>query len=186
MVEVDRGDDADGRGLDDVCGVQHPAEPDFEQQEIGRGLGEGDEGGGGGHLEEGDRLAGVGGLHALEDFGEVILGDQLARQADALGEADEVGRGEDVDLEARRLGDGPQVGDGRALAVGAGDMDHRRQAALGMAQRGREATHAAEGEVDTLGMQGAQALQRRVVRSQVVAHRRGLRRPFAPVPWSGS
>ena len=31
-------------------------------------------------------------------------------------------------LQARRLGDGAQIGDGRALAVGAGHMDHRRQA----------------------------------------------------------
>ena len=40
---------------------------------------------------------------------------------------------------AQGLGDGADEGDQRALAVGAGDMDHGRQAALGMV-KGREQT----------------------------------------------
>ena len=40
-----------------------------------------------------------------------------------------------MDSPARRFEHGAHEGDGRALAVGAGDMDHRRQMELGRAQR---------------------------------------------------
>ena len=54
---------------------------------------------------------------------------------------------------ARGFQDRAQEGDGRALAVRAGDMDHRRQFALGMLERGEQALHAIERQVDALGMQ---------------------------------
>ena len=62
----------------------------------------------------------------------------------------------------RSLQHGAHEGDGRSLAVGAGDMDHRRQPALGMAERIEDAPHAAERQVDALGMQREQARQDRV------------------------
>ena len=65
VVDGDRGDDGEARPVDDVGGVEAAAEPDLEQREVGRGLGHREEGGGGGDLEEGDRLAGVRGLAAF-------------------------------------------------------------------------------------------------------------------------
>ena len=46
--------------------------------------------------------------------------------------------------------------DGRALAVGAGDMDHRRQTAFGMTERREQALDAAERQIDPLRMQRQQ------------------------------
>ena len=54
------------RPVDDVGRVEPAAEADLEQRAVGRRLGHGEEGGGGGDLEEGDRRAGVRRLAALE------------------------------------------------------------------------------------------------------------------------
>ena len=104
----------------------------------------------------------VGGLAALEQRGERVLVDQAAGEADALVEAGEVRRGVDVDAGAAGLEAGAQRGDDRALAVGAGDVDDRRQPALGMAERGEEPLDAAEREVDDLGVQRRQPVEDRV------------------------
>ena len=73
--------------------------------------------------------------------------------AKPLVEANQIWRRIDVHALARRFEDGAHEGDGRALAVGAGDMDHRRQMALRMIERGEDARHAIEPKVDALGMQ---------------------------------
>ncbi len=95
VVVGDGGDDADGGLADHVGGVQPPAEPDFQQQQVGatgiRLLREGEEGGGGGDLEEGDGLAAVRLLANLQQRGEPLLGDQAAGKADALVKAHQVG-----------------------------------------------------------------------------------------------
>ena len=57
---------------------------------------------------------------------------------------------------ARRLQHRAHEGDGRALAVGAGDMDDRRQPPLRMAERVEHAPHPVERQVDALGMQRQQ------------------------------
>ena len=51
------------------------------------------------------------------------------------------------------LEDRAHEGDGRALAVGAGDMNHRRQMPLRMIERVEDARHPIEPEIDALGMQ---------------------------------
>ena len=71
VVDGDGGDDGEAGAVDDVGGVEAAAEADLEQGEVGRGLAHGEEGGGGGDLEEGDGLAGVGRLAAFEGGGEV-------------------------------------------------------------------------------------------------------------------
>ena len=55
-------------------------------------------------------------------------------------------------------------GDGRALAVGAGDVDHRRQLALGMIERGQQPLDAIERQIDAFGMQRGQPRDDRVNR----------------------
>ena len=54
---------------------------------------------------------------------------------------------------ARRFQDRAHESDGRSLAVGAGDMDHRRQPPLRMIERGKEPLDAIERQIDALGMQ---------------------------------
>jgi len=64
-----------------------------------------------------------------------------------------------VDAMARGLEAGAECRHRRALAVGAGDMDHRRQPALGMIQRREQPLDAVEREIDELRMELAKALQ---------------------------
>ncbi len=117
--------------------------------------------------------AAVGGLAALELGDQAVLGDELAGEADALVEAGEVGRGVDVDAGAGRLEAGADHRDGRSLAVGAGDVDHRRQAPFGMAEDGEQALDAAEGEVDDLGVEAGQAVEDAVAPGIASAHGAG-------------
>ncbi len=65
-------------------------------------------------------------------------------------------------LQALRLQHGAGKGAGRALAIGAGDMDHRRQLQLRIAQLGQQPQDAVQRQVDLLGMQRQQALEDRV------------------------
>jgi hypothetical protein len=53
---------------------------------------------------------------------------------DALVKAHQMRRGVDLDPLSRRLQHGAQEGERRALAVGAGDMDHRCQPLFRMAE----------------------------------------------------
>ena len=60
------------------------------------------------------------------------------------------------------LGHGSDEGAGAALAVGAGDVDDRRQAPLGMIQPGKQGTKPVEAEIDQPGMQPLEAGERSV------------------------
>jgi len=78
-----------------------------------------------------------------------------------------------MDAPALCLGHGAQKGQGRALAIGAGDVDDRRQLVLRPAHRLADPEHALEIEVDALGVQGAQPFQRRVEGEKPVGHGAG-------------
>jgi hypothetical protein len=98
----------------------------------------------------------IGALAFLQRFGERRVGHQRAGDPEALVEAHQVRRGIDVDAAAARLQHRAHEGDGGALAVGAGDVDHRRHALLGVAERIEQPPHAVERKVDPLGMQRQQ------------------------------
>ena len=74
----------------------------------------------------------IGALAFVQHREQRVLVDQLAGEADALVEAHEVRRGIDVDAIAGRFEAGAHRRDRRALAVGAGDMDDRRQLSCGL------------------------------------------------------
>jgi len=57
----------------------------------------------------------------------------VPRQADTLVVADEVGADRGMDAVAFRLQHGAQEGTGAALAIGSGNMEHRRQAQVRIA-----------------------------------------------------
>ena len=134
VVEAELGDAADGRGADDVGRVEPPAETDLDDAGVGRRARESEEGGRGGRLEEAD-LHPVGQIERLlEQGGERVVVDQPAGEADPLVEADEMGAGIDMGGEPGCLDRGAQEGAGRTLAVGAGDMEHRRQRVLRIAE----------------------------------------------------
>ena len=159
MVEGDRHLYRHHRLRDDIGRIEPPAEAGLQQQDIGGGAGEFEEGGAGRHLEEGDGLIAIRPLALLEERQQRLLFDQLAGKPDALMEAHQMGRGVDMNAISRRLQHGAQIGDDRALAVGAGDMDDGRQAALRMAQALEQPPGAVQGQIDDLGMQLGQPLQ---------------------------
>ena len=105
-----------------------------------------------GDLEKGDRRAVVGLLAGVEHVDQLELGDRIATQQDALVETHQM-RG-DVALHAPPGGleHGVQHGERRALAVGARDVHHGRQAPLGIAEVPEQALDALEREIDDFGV----------------------------------
>ena len=63
---------------------------------------------------------------------------------EAFVEADQMRRRVGVHALSRGFQDRAQEGDRRALAVGAGNMNDRRQFSLGMVERGKQSLHAIE------------------------------------------
>ena len=160
MIHADGGDHGRQRRLDHIGGVEPAAETDFQQHHIGRMLREQTKCRRGFDFENRDRRAGIGPLAMFQHPAQFIVADQRAAAAAAEPKAfvdpHQIGRGIGVDAQARGFQDRPQIGDGRALAVGAGDMNHRRQLALGMIQPLQQPMHPLEIEIDAFGMQGGQ------------------------------
>ena len=163
MIHRHRGDHRDGRRVDDVGRVIASAKADLEQQIIGGDLAEHQQSRGGGDLEHRNRLAGVDRLAAIEGGEHPLVVDEFAGEPDAFVEPHEMGRGVDVDALARRLQRGAHEGDRRALAVGAGDMHHRRRAGLRRAEIGEQAFDAPERQIDPLGMERSEARDDRIL-----------------------
>jgi hypothetical protein len=89
----------------------------------------------------------------------------------ALMKIDQMRRGIDMHALAERLGDGAGKGKERALAVGAGDMHHRRQLILGVAERREQPLDPPQRQIDRLRVEFFQPLQQRVARREAWARR---------------
>ena len=150
VVEVDAGDDG-AVGVDDVDGIEATAETDLQDRDVGPGLGHGVQDGQRGEFEVGQRGGAARPLDGLEVRQQAVAIDRLARQSQPLLEAHQMRRREDRRPVARVGEDGFEHGAGRALAVGAGDGDHR--AVEGQAEGLRHRAYALEAHVDRLGMQ---------------------------------
>ena len=148
MVNRYRRHHAGKRTVNHIGRVKAPAKANLQQQVIGRDFGEQQKCGGGGDFENGNRRAAIGQLAALENLLKLRVVRQLAAawrgQPDALIETHQMRRGIDMRALARRLQDGAHKGDSGALAIGAGHMDDRRQAAAGIAKRFEQARDAPE------------------------------------------
>ena len=157
VIERNRGDHRGERLIDHVGGVEATAQSHFQQQHVGRMPRKQHEPHRGRDLEHRDRHTSVDALAFVERVDEFRVAHQHApaglAEAITLVHAHEVRRGVGVDLGARRFQHRAHERDGRAFAVGAGDVDHRRQPALRMAELREDALHAVEGEVDPLGVQ---------------------------------
>ena len=71
--------------VDDIGGVEPAAEADLEQKIVGGVSREGEKRGGGGDLEQGDRLAGIGRLAFVKQLDELVLVDELPPPAGRAG-----------------------------------------------------------------------------------------------------
>ena len=137
-----------------------PPRPTSSSTHIGRMLREQAERRRGLDFENGDRRAGIDALAMFERAAQFVVADEHAAagaaEPKAFVDPHQIGRGIDVDAQARGFQDRAQIGDRRALAVGAGDMDDRRQFALGMIEPLQQPMHPLEIEIDALRMQRGQ------------------------------
>ena len=76
--------------LDDGCCIESPAKPAFEQQYIGRRVGEGTKRGGGCDFKVSNRQTAVNAFAVVEHIRQRFLVDQLARKPDAFVEVNEM------------------------------------------------------------------------------------------------
>jgi hypothetical protein len=74
-----------------------------------------------------------------------------------------------MDAQTRGLGDGAQERAATALAVGAGDVDHRRQMEMRITQIGEQPDQAVEAQVDQSGVEFLQPVEAGVVTAQAAA-----------------
>jgi hypothetical protein len=168
VIHGDGRDRGGQRPLDHVGGVETAAQADFEQSHIGRVAREQDEGGRRFDLEHGDRRVAIGALAFGQHRSELVIGDERAAarpaEAEAFVDAHQIGRGVNVNAQSRRFENGAQERDGRALAVGAGDMDHRREPAMRVVERVQNTPDAIESEIDPPRMQREQPRDDRINR----------------------
>ena len=140
------------RPLDHIGGVKPAAEPDFKQQHVGRMARKQQKRRRGLHLKHRDGRAAVLGFALVEHIDQFSILTKLppprVAKTKALVEAHEMRRRVDVHAFAGRFEDGARKRDGRALAVGAGDVNERRQAAFGMIERREQALDSAERQID--------------------------------------
>src|SRR3954454_6255024 len=111
-------------------------------------------------LEYGARLAGIDTLDLFQRSAQLVVTDQHAApdaaEPETFVDANEIGRGVGVDAQAGGLQRRAQISERRALAVGTGDVDHRRQLALGMTEPVEQAVHPLQPEIDAFLVQGRQ------------------------------
>ena len=156
VVQVHAGDDRTVR-VDDIDRVQPAAQAHFQHHGVQPRLREQAQDRQGGELEIGQRGVAPGGLNRLELFDQRLVGGDLAVDAGALVEIDEMGRGVQPDLVARGQQNGLQHGAGGPLAVGA--ADHELDAGQRQPQPIGHLTHPLQAHVDGRGMDGFQIAQ---------------------------
>ena len=176
MIDAQRGDAASRRAGNHIGCVKPPAKAHLDHAGVRRVPRESQKAGRRGHFEEagGQVFAGI--QHFGEQAGQFFVGNQLAGDADALVIAHQMRLGRRVDREALGFQHGAQVGAGRSFAVGAGNVEGRRQAGLRIAEPGE---HRGDGfEAKAALRQGERGepvklrLDRRIVRSGEVSHAR--------------
>jgi hypothetical protein len=153
VIKAKRGDGGRRRPRHEVGGVEAAAHAHLQHQRIGRRAAEGEKGGGRGRLEEArlDAFADV--ENFVQQAGQEIVTYQPAGEANTLVKAHQMGRGEDVGGKARCLQRRAEKGGGRPLAVGAGNVEHRRKLGLRIAEAFEQFGDALQPETVAAGRQ---------------------------------
>ena len=134
MVDPQRGNPAGGLAIQHIGRVEPAAQANLDHAGIGRYPQEREESRGGGYFEEAGRkiLAQI--EHFLQKIGQHRVRNQAPGNADAFVVTNKVRLGRGVDGVAFGLQHRAQVGAGAALAIGSGDMEHRRQGLVRIAE----------------------------------------------------
>ena len=157
MIERDPGHHADRR-RHRGGGVEAPAEPDLEHRHVGPGPGQHQQPERGDLLEERQLVA------ARRDHRRVgvdhggLVGEH-AVDGEPLAQRRQVRRAVHADPGPRRPGHRGDQRRRRALAVGAGDVDHRAERTLGVTERRQHRRDAVEPEHDAAAASGVQPRQ---------------------------
>ena len=130
VVDPQRGYSAHRLTLEHVGRIEPASQTDLDHAGIGRMAGEGEEGGGGGDLEETGRKVFARIQHLAQQRGEFGIAHQFSGNANPFVIAHQMRLGRGVDGVALRLENRAQICAGRAFAVGPGDVEHRGQAVL--------------------------------------------------------
>jgi hypothetical protein len=148
VIDGDGCDDGCKRPLEDVGGVEPAAKTDFEQKHVGRMPREQQQSRRGRQLEYGDRCSVIDTLAFREHVCQFLIGHQnaaaRASQAKSLIEPNEVRRRISVDAIPRLLENRAHERDRRALTVGAGNVDRRRESKFGVIELFEQTPHAIE------------------------------------------
>ena len=170
MVQRHRGDDGQRRAVDHIGGIQPPAKTHLKQREIRRGARKREEGRAGGDLEKRDLIGAIGRHAFIQKCGQRGFRNQLPRQPDALMKPRQMRRGIGMNLCPPRLQPGADHRLRAALAIGARNMDHRRQGPLGVAQHRQKPMHPVHRQVDDLRMQRHHPLKDQIRAVHRAAH----------------
>ena len=142
MIHRDRHDQRYGGLLDDVGGIEASTEAHFHHAGIRRMGGKQQETDSRENLKDRDRLTGIGIGNAADGLGESFVIDEFTTLSPAhpvaLVPVDQVRRGVDVDGMPRCFKQRTTESRSRTLAVGAGDVNDRRQMILRIMQSGQQ------------------------------------------------
>jgi hypothetical protein len=154
VIERNGRDRAGRRAGDHVGGIRAPTQPDLQHAQLRRIFREQHEGHRRQHLEHRDRVSGIDLFHPVQRGDQRGVAHQFARNPEPLVQAHQMRRCRNVNPHPRRLADRADEGAGAALSIGAGDMDHRRQSPLGMAEVRQKPFQPAEAEIDESRIEG--------------------------------
>ncbi len=157
VVQAHGGDHRHVR-VDQIDRVQAAAQPHFQNRQVGAAVAEQPQRRQGGEFEIGQRGVAAGGVHLLEGGAQGVVVHRAVGQRDAFVEALQMGGG----IDAHAAAGGGRQGAGerhhRALAVGAGDGDHRHRQA-GRAERLGHPAHPLQAQLDLTGVEFFNARQ---------------------------
>ena len=152
--------------LDHIRRIKPPTEADFQQDDIRRIARKQQQAGRRGDFEYCNWRAGIGALAFLQRRCKFVVGHEPALTGcpdpKAFVETHQMRRGVGMYTLARSLQSRAQKSDCRPLAVGPGNMDHRRQFFLRVIERSKKTLDAIERQVDALWMQRGQPRNNRV------------------------
>ena len=138
--------------VDQIDRVQAPAQPHFQNRQVGAAVAEQPQGRQGGELKIGQRGVAARGVHLLEGRAQRVVAHRAVGQRDAFVEALQMGRRIDADAASSGGRQGAGEGHHRALAVGAGDGDYRHRQA-GRAERLGHPAHPLQTQLDLTGVE---------------------------------
>ena len=153
MVDGYRRYDRQGRPINHIGSIHTATKTNFQQRIVCLLARKSEQGRASGDFEIGDAFTGIGVVAFIQDFGQIVFGDQLTRDANTFMKTRKMGRGVGVYGFTRALKTRAHHRLRAAFAISACDMNDRWQATFRIAQRVQQTLASIQHKVDNLGMQ---------------------------------